>query len=138
MQYAHMRFWKIMNELNSEEKARAWIWLAQFDGKEFTCPKCKNESLTDAMTYTHCFLGLWVPAFIQAHNFTGTVRIGIKLSFHNDNPPRSSSKDRPKARLLKPRKRGGCSSEEGQSSINNLSRFHDCSHKIQNDSQVPL
>ncbi len=44
MQYAHMRFWKIMNELDSEEKARAWIWLAKFDGKEFTCPKCKNET----------------------------------------------------------------------------------------------
>lgn len=42
MQYAHMRFWKIMNELDSEEKARAWIWLAKFDGKEFTCPKCTN------------------------------------------------------------------------------------------------
>jgi hypothetical protein len=39
-----MRFWKIMNELDSEEKARAWIWLAKFDGKEFTCPKCKNET----------------------------------------------------------------------------------------------
>lgn len=44
MQYVHMRFWKIMNELDSEEKARAWIWLAKFDGKEFTCPKCKNET----------------------------------------------------------------------------------------------
>jgi hypothetical protein len=33
-----------MNELDSEEKARAWIWLAKFDGKEFTCPKCKNET----------------------------------------------------------------------------------------------
>jgi ISXO2-like transposase domain len=44
MQYAHMRFWKIMNELDSEEKARAWIWLAKFDGKEFTCLKCKNET----------------------------------------------------------------------------------------------
>ncbi len=44
MQYDHMCFWKIMNELDSEEKARAWIWLAKFDGKEFTCPKCTNET----------------------------------------------------------------------------------------------
>lgn len=44
MRYAHMRFWKIMNELDSEEKAREWIWLAKFDGKEFACPKCTNET----------------------------------------------------------------------------------------------
>jgi ribosomal protein S27AE len=44
MQYAHMRFWKIMSELDSEEKARAWVWLAKFDGKEFVCPRCANET----------------------------------------------------------------------------------------------
>ena len=44
MRYERMKFCKILNALDSEEKARIWIWLAKFDGKEFTCPKCKNES----------------------------------------------------------------------------------------------
>lgn len=44
MQYDHMGFWRIMSGLDSEEKARAWIWLAKFDGKEFVCPKCTNET----------------------------------------------------------------------------------------------
>lgn len=35
---------KILNELDSEEKARLWIWLAKFDGKEFSCPKCNSEN----------------------------------------------------------------------------------------------
>lgn len=35
-----MKFNKILKELDSEEKARAWIWLAKFNGKEFSCPKC--------------------------------------------------------------------------------------------------
>ena len=35
-----MKFNKILKELDSEEKARAWIWLAKFDGREFYCPKC--------------------------------------------------------------------------------------------------
>ena len=29
--------------MDSEEKARAWVWLAKFDGKEFICPKCLGE-----------------------------------------------------------------------------------------------
>ena len=44
MKYRKMKFNKILNELDSEEKARAWIWLAKFDGREFVCTKCKNES----------------------------------------------------------------------------------------------
>ena len=43
MQYKKMKCSKIMKELDSEEKARAWIWLAKFDGKEFNCPKCDNK-----------------------------------------------------------------------------------------------
>lgn len=38
-----MKFSKILKELDSEEKARAWIWLAKFDGKDFVCPKCFGE-----------------------------------------------------------------------------------------------
>jgi transposase-like protein len=39
-----MKFNKILKELDSEEKARSWIWLAKFDGKEFCCTKCSSES----------------------------------------------------------------------------------------------
>lgn len=42
--YRKMKSIKIFKELDSEEKARLWVWLAKFDGKEFVCPKCKNES----------------------------------------------------------------------------------------------
>ena len=34
---------KILKELDSEEKARLWSWLAKFDGKEFSCPRCNGE-----------------------------------------------------------------------------------------------
>jgi hypothetical protein len=44
MKYQQMKFCKILSELDSEEKARIWIWLAKFDGNEFICPKCKNEN----------------------------------------------------------------------------------------------
>lgn len=43
MQYQRMKFGKILKELDSEEKARAWIWLAKFDGKDFSCSNCNNE-----------------------------------------------------------------------------------------------
>jgi hypothetical protein len=44
MKYPQMKFCKLLSELDSEEKARAWIWLAKFDGKEFICPKCRNAT----------------------------------------------------------------------------------------------
>lgn len=44
MKYQHMKFCKILGELDSEEKARAWIWLAKFDGKGFVCLKCAHEN----------------------------------------------------------------------------------------------
>ena len=43
VQYRRMKFNKILKELDSEEKARAWVWLAKFDGKIFSCPKCQSE-----------------------------------------------------------------------------------------------
>lgn len=43
MKYQRMKFSKILKELDSEEKARAWVWLAKFDGKDFVCPKCSGE-----------------------------------------------------------------------------------------------
>jgi hypothetical protein len=44
MKYERMRLTKVLSKLNSEDEARSWIWLAKFDGKEFYCPKCQNES----------------------------------------------------------------------------------------------
>lgn len=44
MKYQKMKFNKIIRELDSEEKARTWVWLAKFDGKEFYCPKCGCEN----------------------------------------------------------------------------------------------
>ncbi len=46
MKYPQMKFCKLLSELDSEEKARAWIWLAKFDGKEFICPKCEKMQPT--------------------------------------------------------------------------------------------
>lgn len=44
MAYKRMKFNKILRELDSDEKARAWVWLAKFDGKGFVCPKCGDEA----------------------------------------------------------------------------------------------
>lgn len=38
-----MKFNKILRELDSEEKARLWVWLMKFEGKKFVCPKCRCE-----------------------------------------------------------------------------------------------
>jgi hypothetical protein len=43
MKYQKMKFTKILQELDSEEKARAWIWIAKFEGSNFVCPKCQHE-----------------------------------------------------------------------------------------------
>jgi len=43
MQYHKMKFSKILQELDSEEKAGTWTWAAKFDGKIFVCPKCQHE-----------------------------------------------------------------------------------------------
>lgn len=51
MQYSRMKFTRILKELNSEEKARAWVWLAKFDGNEFICPKCQHEEFYQHKKY---------------------------------------------------------------------------------------
>lgn len=43
MKYQRMKFSKILRELDSEEKARLWVWLAKFDGKRFVCSRCQFE-----------------------------------------------------------------------------------------------
>ena len=42
--YKRMKGIKILNELNSEEKAYQWVWEAKFGGKDFVCPNCQHES----------------------------------------------------------------------------------------------
>lgn len=42
MKYQRMKFSRILRELDSEEKARTWVWLAKFHGKEFVCTKCNG------------------------------------------------------------------------------------------------
>lgn len=43
MKYKRIKSSKIMVELDSEKKARSWVWLAKFDGKQFCCPKCQFD-----------------------------------------------------------------------------------------------
>jgi hypothetical protein len=38
-----VKFHRLLKALNSEDKARTWIWLAKFDGKKFACPRCQYE-----------------------------------------------------------------------------------------------
>ena len=44
MNYQQMKFNRILRELDSEEKARLWVWLAKFEGKELICPSCNKDS----------------------------------------------------------------------------------------------
>jgi transposase-like protein len=44
LKYERMKFSRILRELDREDKARLWIWLAKFEGKEFECPKCRHGS----------------------------------------------------------------------------------------------
>jgi hypothetical protein len=44
MKYPQVKFCNLLSELDSEEKARTWIWLVKFNGKEFLCPKCANTT----------------------------------------------------------------------------------------------
>lgn len=34
---------QVFQEINSEEKAREFVWKIKFGGKDFTCPKCAHE-----------------------------------------------------------------------------------------------
>ncbi len=44
MDYQRMKSVKIHKEIDSEEKARQWVWKARFGGKNFICPQCEGES----------------------------------------------------------------------------------------------
>ena len=54
MDYQHMKFSQLLKELNSEEKARMWVWLAKFDGKEFVCPQYHHEASQAGLRAAPC------------------------------------------------------------------------------------
>ncbi|MHA2040141.1 MAG: IS1595 family transposase [Promethearchaeota archaeon] len=78
MQYCKMKFNKILKELDSEEKARAWVWLAKFDGKIFSCPKCKYESFYQHKKY---------PEVRECKNCHFEVRLRAKTIFQSSKIP---------------------------------------------------
>ena len=78
MAYKRMKFGKLLGELDSEEKARAWIWLAKFDGKEFACPKCQNESY---------YLLKKTPEIRKCKSCRNHVRLRANTIFQNSKTP---------------------------------------------------
>lgn len=44
MSYQRMKSFKIFEEIDTEEKARQWLWRCRFEGKNFVCPQCEGES----------------------------------------------------------------------------------------------
>lgn len=44
MSYQRMKAVKISEEIDTEEKARQWVWKSRFGGKDFICPQCEGES----------------------------------------------------------------------------------------------
>lgn len=44
MDYRKIRSSQFFQKINSEEKARQWLWRARCGGKDFVCIKCKGES----------------------------------------------------------------------------------------------
>lgn len=78
MQYRRMKFNKILKELDSEEKARAWVWLAKFDGQIFSCPKCQHENFYQHKKH---------PEIRECKNCHFEVRLRAKTIFQNSKIP---------------------------------------------------
>jgi hypothetical protein len=78
MKYQKMKCNKILAELDSEEKARSWIWLAKFDGKEFSCMKCSGEKF-----YQH----KKNPEIRECQNCHSRVRLRANTIFQNSKMP---------------------------------------------------
>ena len=78
MQYRRMKFNKILKELDSEEKARAWVWLAKFDGKIFVCSKCQRDQF-----YQH----IKNPEVRECKSCHFEVRLRAKTIFQNSKIP---------------------------------------------------
>lgn len=78
MRYQVMKFSKILKELDSEETARMWAWLAKFDGKEFICPKCNHEDY-----YQH----KKNPEIMECRGCRFYVRLRANTIFQNSKTP---------------------------------------------------
>lgn len=78
MQYSRMKFTKILKELDSEEKARAWVWLAKFNSKEFLCPKCQHEEFYQHKKY---------PEIRECKNCHFEVRLRARTIFQHSKIP---------------------------------------------------
>lgn len=78
MKYQKMKFNKILKELDSEDKARAWIWLVKFEGKEFICTKCGNEAYYQHKKY---------PEVRDCKKCRFEVRIRANTIFQNSKTP---------------------------------------------------
>jgi transposase-like protein len=73
-----MKFNKILRELDSEEKARAWVWLAKFDGKEFLCPNCGRNA---------CYQHIKNPEVRECQACHLQVRLRANTIFQNSKTP---------------------------------------------------
>jgi len=44
MEYLKFKGWEVLRKINTEEKARNFVWKTKFAGKDFVCPDCQGES----------------------------------------------------------------------------------------------
>lgn len=51
MKYQKMKAARLFSEINSEEKAREWIWQEKFGGKDFQCSKCESSEFYQHRKY---------------------------------------------------------------------------------------
>ena len=43
MDYEHLSSMEFFTQVDTEEKARNWVWRCQLEGKDFLCPHCGEE-----------------------------------------------------------------------------------------------
>lgn len=43
MKYERIKSIEFFTRIDTEEKARDWVWRSQFEGKDFVCPECGEE-----------------------------------------------------------------------------------------------
>jgi len=44
MEYVKFKGWEVLRKINTEEKARDFVWKTKFGGKDFVCPDCQGEN----------------------------------------------------------------------------------------------
>jgi len=43
MEYTKFKGWEVLRKINTEEKARNFVWQTKYEGKDFVCPGCQSE-----------------------------------------------------------------------------------------------